>query len=245
VTEEVLPVDSTIEPSQPLVVAAAETLPPPEAVEAEPPATAVVPATMARPAAPRTAVTLLSMAGKLVERLRTAGTEVVPYTYYQIRRIGSAGVVGAAATLAAIAIGLTALIGIRGATESLTAEIARAAHPSAAAPSDGLGRVVAQLPTRAQMPAVVGLVLEQARAANVALPIGHYAYSPPKSGGVGRYEMEFPVKADYPSVRNFINRTLTAVPSAGLDKLRIERKVVGDTVVSADIRFVVFVRSEP
>ena len=62
---------------------------------------------------------------------------------------------------------------------------------------------------------------------------------------MGRYELEFPVKAPYPNVRDFINRTLSAVPAAGLDKLRIERKVVGDPVVSADIRFVVFVRAEP
>jgi hypothetical protein len=30
------------------------------------------------------------------------------------------------------------------------------------------------------------------------------------------------VKADYPSVRNFINRTLSAVPAAGWTVLRIE-----------------------
>jgi hypothetical protein len=46
-------------------------------------------------------------------------------------------------------------------------------------------------------------------------------------------------------VRYFINRPLRAVPAAGLGKLRIERKVVGGPVVSADIRFVVFVRAEP
>ena len=86
--------------------------------------------------------------------------------------------------------------------------------------------------------------LQQAQQSGIALDTGHYSYSPPKGGGVGRYEIEFPVKAEYPAVREFINRTLTAVPSVGLDKLRIERKVVGDNVVSADVRFVVFVRSE-
>ena len=122
----------------------------------------------------------------------------------------------------------------------------RPGAPSAAAVSDvSVGKVVAELPTRQQMPAVVGLVLEQARAANVQLDNGHYSYSAPKGGTIGRYELEFPVKADYPSVRNFINRTLSAVPAAGLDKLHIERKVVGDATVSADIRFVVFVRAQP
>jgi hypothetical protein len=94
------------------------------------------------------------------------------------------------------------------------------------------------------MPVVIGQVLQQASLAGVALDIGHYAYSPPKTGNVGRYEIEFPLKAEYPNVRDFINRTLKAVPSAGLDKLRIERKAVGDALVNADVRFVVFVRSE-
>jgi hypothetical protein len=35
------------------------------------------------------------------------------------------------------------------------------------------------------------------------------------------------------------------VPAAGLDKLQVERRSIGDNSVSADVRFVVFVRSEP
>jgi len=162
-------------------------------------------------------------------------------------RVGPAGIAGVAATLAAVAIGATALIAGRNATDTLAAQIASAQHrPNiVSSTEEGIGKVVAALPTRDQIPAVIGVMLQQAQQSGVALDTGHYSYSPPKGGGVGRYELEFPVKADYPSVRDFINRTLTAVPSAGLDKLRIERKVVGDTVVSADVRFVVFVRSGP
>jgi hypothetical protein len=79
----------------------------------------------------------------------------------------------------------------------------------------------------------------------VPLDTGHYVYSPAKAGAIARYDLEFPVKASYPDIRVFINRTLTAVPAAALGKLHVERKAVGDQVVSADIGFVVFVRSEP
>jgi hypothetical protein len=142
---------------------------------------------------------------------------------------------------------MTALIAGRNGTDALTAQIARAAQhrPNVASSTEeGIGKVMAALPTRDQIPAVIGMMLQQAQQSGVELETGHYAYSPPKAGGVGRYELEFPVKAAYPRVRDFINRTLTEVPSAGLDKLHIERKVVGDTVVSADVRFAVFVRSE-
>jgi hypothetical protein len=186
--------------------------------------------------------------GALALRLQRLSTHTLPIAWYRIARVGPAGLVGGAAVLAAILIAALAVVGGRNATEALSAQIAHAqAHPSAAVVSDaGVSKVVAALPQRQEMPAVIGLVLEQAQAANVTLDNGHYNYSVPKGGnGVGRYELEFPVKAPYPNVRDFINRTLSAVPAAGLEKLRIERKVVGDPVVSADIRFVVFVRAEP
>ena len=170
----------------------------------------------------------------------------LPVLWYRATRIGPAGLVGGAATLAAIAIAAAALLGEGSATATLSEQLARArAGTGTSAPGDmGVGRVVALLPRRNEIPAVVGVIYEQARAANVALDNGHYAYSPPKSGSIGRYEFEFPVKADYPSVRHFISGTLSAVPAAGLDKLHIERKAVGEQVVNADIRFVVFVRAE-
>lgn len=222
----------------------------PLTMEAEPllQETAGVPvATVAEPAAQtRLATSGLRQARHALEqRLQVLTTRTLPLAWYRLTRVGPAGLIGAAATLAAILITVVAVIGERGATSRLLAQIANAqAHPTLAAVSDaGVGKVISSLPTRQEIPAVVAVVLEQARAANVALDSGHYSYSAPKSGTVGRYELEFPVKADYPSVRNFINRTLSAVPAAGLDKLHIERKVVGDPVVSADIRFVVFVRA--
>ena len=100
------------------------------------------------------------------------------------------------------------------------------------------------LPGRDQMPAVVGQVLQQAVLAGVSLTDGHYTYSPSTGGSVARYELEFPIKAQYPSIRDFINRTLATVPAAALDKLQIQRKAVGDTTVNASVQFVVFVRTE-
>src|SRR5436190_1123138 len=86
--------------------------------------------------------------------------------------------------------------------------------------------------------------LARAKAAGVPLDTGHYVFSPPKASTLARYDVDFPVKASYPDIRKFINHTLSAVPAAALAKLHVERKTVGDPVVSADIGFVVFVRSE-
>ena len=179
-------------------------------------------------------------------RLSRAVAQTIPIVYYRLVRLGPAGIAGLAAMLVAAAIGVTALVGVRSATDALDRQIAQMRQRPKLATGDDLAiaKVLAQLPTRGQIPGVIGQMLGEARQAGVALDVGHYSYSPPRGGGVGRYELEFPVKAEYVSVRDFINRTLLAVPSAGLDKLHIERKAVGDTLVSADVRFVVFVRSE-
>jgi hypothetical protein len=184
----------------------------------------------------------------LVLRLQRLTTHTLPIAWYRITRVGPAGLVGAAAMLVATLVGALALVAGRQATDALTTQIAHVqAQPGLAASGDGgVSKIVATLPRRREIPALVGLVMEQARAANVVLDNGHYSYTPPKGAStVGRYELDFPVKATYPNVRDFIDRTLSAVPAAGLGKVRIERKVVGDPVVSADIRFVVFVRPEP
>jgi hypothetical protein len=182
----------------------------------------------------------------LALRLQQVAVRTFALALYRIGRVGPAGVAGLLATTAAVIIGVVGLVSIHNATDSLAAQITQLQqHPNAAARiEDGLGKVITTLPTRDQMPEVIGQMLRQAGLAGVTLNTGHYAYSPPKTGRIGRYELEFPLKAEYPNVRDFINRTLNAVPSAGLDKLRIERKAVGDALVNADVRFVVFVRSE-
>jgi hypothetical protein len=172
--------------------------------------------------------------------------QVVPHVQYQLSRLGPAGQAGLAALVAAVVVVAAALVPARNAIETLQGDILRAqqAPHSAARDEDGLSRVVSNLPTRAQIPAIVGLVFQQAQAAGVPLDSGHYAFTAAKAGSVARYELEFPVKAGYPEIRNFINQTLAAVPAAGLQKLHIERKAVGETQVNADVRFVIFVRSE-
>jgi hypothetical protein len=182
----------------------------------------------------------------LIPRLQNAVGQWIPQAQYQLTRLGPAGVVGAGASAAAIVLGVFTLLSLRTANENLTAQILRAQHrpQPAVTPEQGLIQAVAQLPTRTQIPAVLGQVLQQAQAAGVELEKGQYTYVASSGGGLGRYELDFPLKAQYPGIRDFINRTLTHIPAAGLDKLSIERKVVGDTQISADVRFVIFTRDK-
>lgn len=218
--------------------------------DAQVPATVDAPAPLAAPVLAaattvRGAVAALPGRSAALTRAHAVATQLVPQLQYQIARLGPAGQVGLAALVAALVVAVSTLMPARHALQALSADIMRAQHPSAAALADQAApHLVASLPTRAQIPAVIGQIFIQAKEAGVSLDTGHYVYSPAKGGAIARYDLEFPVKASYPDIRGFINRTLTAVPAAGLGKLHVERKAVGDQVVNADIGFVVFVRSE-
>jgi hypothetical protein len=169
----------------------------------------------------------------------------VTLLHYKLSRVGPAGMAGAAAMFIAGVLALAVLLPQHNALDSLQAQLLRAkaslANPGA--PMSG-ARLVSSLPTREQIPRVLGQMLEQADQAGVALDQGHYTFLPARPGSLGRYTFEFPVKGAYPNVRDFIDRALIAVPAAGLTKLRIERKNVGDPQIAADIGFVVYVRGE-
>lgn len=199
---------------------------------ARPPApTAVAPPRHGPPA-------LSQAAGRTLQTLRTR----LPLLRYRIERLGLAGLGGLAALIATFGIGLFVLLPAHRSIVALSDQLARGEPASRVQPAGGEPALLASLPTRAQIPAVLGQILVAAGAAGVSLDQGRYAYDPPHSGRLGRYSLEFPVKAPYPNVRDFIDRTLRSVPAAGLAKLRIKRKDVGSTRTQADIGFVVYLR---
>ena len=181
-----------------------------------------------------------------VAHLKVGASQLLPYAQYQLTRLGLAGQVGLVALTAAAVVAVSALLPAQHSLQSMTDELANVRHaPAALAPDQAVPRLIATLPTRVQMSAVIGQIAAEAKSAGVSLDTGRYVYTPAKGGEIARYELEFPVKATYPDIRTFIDRTLTTVPAAALGKLRVERKAVGDAVVNADVGFVVFVRSEP
>jgi hypothetical protein len=217
------------------------------------PAVSVVPVTAAATApqaaiSPATTAPTAAVAARapVLMRLREVMGSVIPLALYRIARLGALGAAGLVGLLSAAVILFGGLIPGQSALRALDADLAKARlrPPVEMSPEEGLGRFMGSLPTRGQLPVVIGEILQQAGHAGVPLDNGHYSFVAGKAGSASRYELEFPVKASYPRIRDFINRTLTAVPAAGLDKLHIERKSVADETVSADLRFVIFVRSE-
>ncbi|MHB8726475.1 MAG: hypothetical protein ACYC9Z_14075 [Casimicrobiaceae bacterium] len=180
----------------------------------------------------------------LQQRAERMLTRAIPQARYQLMRVGPAGLTGIAALVMAGAVALAVLLPAQQSVFALRTELTKAAHatPGAAPIDTSPKQFAATLPTREQVPALLGVVLGQATGSGIVLEQGRYTYSPATANRLARYTFEFPVKADYGNVRTFINNTLTAIPALGLDKLHVERKNVGDTLVSAEVGFVIYLR---
>jgi len=94
-------------------------------------------------------------------------------------------------------------------------------------------------PPVAQIPAVIAQIFIQAKEAGVPLLTPDTTCTVPRRrGAIARYDLEFPVKASYPDIRAFINRTLSTVAGPpGSPSCTSSARRVGDQIVNANIGF--------
>jgi len=177
---------------------------------------------------------------------------IVPYANYALARLGRLGVVGLALLVFGAVTVLSTNAPLReqlasdnAALEQLTIEPG-ATTQAAASPQIQLEQFLNQLPTRDQLPSVMNLIVAASVAKGVELEQGKYELVlGTKNGEMAHYRMSFPVVGSYPQVRGFVDAALTAVPAMSLDGLRLQRRSIGDGVVTANIDFAVFVRTTP
>ena len=181
-----------------------------------------------------------------LERVQLAGGRAMAETAYQLRRLGTATLLGTAAAVIAGVVFITTNLPQEAVVTSLKSDLARLSPPGneVAKPAPA-STTLASLPSRTEAPIVVSKILEEARAAGVELPRGQYEYVPARDGMAARYRMTFPVSATYPQIRQFMDRTLVALPAVAVEGLRIERKNVGDDRVDAELTLSAYVRSDP
>ena len=181
----------------------------------------------------------------VLDRMQIYGNRALAQTLYQARRLGMAALAGIATVVMAATLFIANNLPQGAAVAALKSQLAHlvpVAKGAAVAPV--LGSMLAALPPRAEAPEIVAKILEEARASGVELPRGQYEYVPARDGVAARYRMTFPVHASYPQLREFMDRTLVALPAVAVEGLRIERKSVGDDDVDAELKLSAYVRSD-
>ncbi len=174
--------------------------------------------------------------------------EWLPYAVWAVAKTGRTGLVGLVLLLTAGVFFASTELPVAREVATLRNELVSAARHQASAPRaqvDDVARALKNLPKRAEMPAILGVLLKQADESRLTLDTGKYESSASKSGEITRYRVSFPVVGPYPQIRQFIDATLSALPAAAISELSIERKTIGDSAVEAQIRLTVFTRSAP
>jgi hypothetical protein len=179
-----------------------------------------------------------------LEQLQVYGNRALAETLYQARRLGAATIAGTAAVVLALTLFIANNLPQGSAVAALKSQLAQLAPALKGVAAPLSGSALAALPPRGAAPEIIAKILEEARASGVELPRGQYEYLPARDGVAARYRMTFPVHATYPQLREFMDRTLVALPAVAVEGMRIERKAVGEEGVDAELRLSAYVRSD-
>jgi hypothetical protein len=181
-----------------------------------------------------------------------ARSSLIPYARYGAQKLGHAGIIGLSLLIFSIVSFFSTNAPMRDEVSSRAADLENARalagqqqHSGTRAAGSGpAAQIVSHLPSRNDLPQIMGQIVTVATASGLALDRGSYEFTPTESGEVSRYRLTLPVRGNYPQVRQFIENTLAAVPAAALEGMRIERSEVSNQVIAADLQFAVLVGSK-
>lgn len=207
-------------------------------------------ATLAAPASGSTKLTRTGANSLVLVRhwLERASSQWVPHLAWLVQRTGRAGLSGMALLLAGLIFLVSTHLPLTREIEDLRSQLTQArtqAVKNPASTADSGSALLRSLPGRAEMPALLGVLLHQADAAHLTIDTGKYETTALKSGGIVTYQISFPVSGPYPQVRQFIDGTLAALPAVAVTELSFTRKAIGAPTVEAQIRLTAFTQDHP
>jgi hypothetical protein len=106
-----------------------------------------------------------------------------------------------------------------------------------------LRRFYGNFPAMQKLPDELERLYGLARAARLDLLRGEYRLER-RGRGLASYRVTLPMRGTYPQIREFVGSSLKQMPYAALDGLRFERRKVGDGQVEAQVRLIVYFRTE-
>jgi hypothetical protein len=163
------------------------------------------------------------------------------------RLFGRTGVVGAGLLVACIAFWVSGVQRAEREAAALRAELQRA-EPRPGAPGGASARRPADEPaayygyfvSRAEASAALQAIFVAAQLEGIDLETGEYRLGRERGSRLLRYQVVFPVKGSYPSIRRFVARALNEAPGVALDDLTLRRENVQSRVLEARVQFTLY-----
>jgi hypothetical protein len=95
-------------------------------------------------------------------------------------------------------------------------------------------------PARQKAPGLFKTIYGAAHEESIRLEQGEYKFNLGKSGRIGSYQVNLPVKGSYIQIRKFIVKVLNSVPSAALEEVSFKRDAISKGELEAKIRFSIY-----
>jgi Tfp pilus assembly protein PilO len=177
-------------------------------------------------------------------------TRLRQFAGYALRRMGTPGLAGIAALVAALAY---ALLVVQPAWERQDQVDARIEEAHAALDCNSSGDAVAKLtpaqqlavfyrlfPNNATVPGLLTKINSIAGEQKLVLETGEYALTPAPAGQIDQLRITLPLKGSYPQIRRFTAAAMTALPTLSLQSAQLRRDKIADDRVEGRLVFVLF-----
>ncbi|MFZ2162859.1 MAG: type 4a pilus biogenesis protein PilO [Sideroxyarcus sp.] len=105
-----------------------------------------------------------------------------------------------------------------------------------------LGAFFNSLPAEQDVTDILGSISVVAEASKVELKQAEYRIDE-KNKPQLEYGLVFPVQGGYANIRHFVFRVLADHPAIALDQINFQRDKVNDSILTADVRFTLFLQS--
>lgn len=86
----------------------------------------------------------------------------------------------------------------------------------------------------------IGNIAAIAQRDGLTLQQAEYKAERDKSGKLTRFQMSLPLKGEYQTIRRFLSELRADIPIVSLEQVQFERQKVGDPLVDAKVRLVIF-----
>lgn len=165
----------------------------------------------------------------------------------RMRRFGVAGAVGAAAWGVAVLFYFLALLPaqqrlaeVRLRAASIESHATQAGRSGTERASEQLAEFYRLFPDETSAPNWIGKIAAIAETCGLSLEQGEYQAVRERTGHLTRFQMTLPLRGEYRQIRQFLARTRVSVPVVSLEQVQFERQKVGDPLVDARVRLVLY-----
>jgi Tfp pilus assembly protein PilO len=168
----------------------------------------------------------------------------------RLRRLGLPGTLGIGVWVMAASFHLSAVLPaqqrldeVRASAASLQQRVAQAGRQldaNARPPAEQLAEFYRVFPDEMSSPDWIGRIAAIARDSGLSLDQGEYKPTRDTVGQLTRLQMTLPVRGEYRQIRRFLTATGAALPIVSLEQVQFERQKVGDPLIDARIRLVLY-----